>query len=198
MFWAAGGACDHGPHERPALADPRVRRQPIQVRAIGANTVELVGCDRAVYSAINAVGVKFHARRAGWCVAGSASGCGRRDGVARVPSLPAGSDVVSRRNGLRDKWRVAVLVNPDIDAETRAMLLVLHSWMTDNGRVSVPRQRLADMFDVDPRRITERIKRARDAPAARQGRGRIPGPNIHLRRGHTDRKGGCNPATFLA
>jgi hypothetical protein len=71
--------------------------------------------------------------------------------------------VVSRRNGLRDKWRAAVLVNPDIDGETRAMLLVLHGWMTDNGRVSVPRLRLADMFDVDPRRITERIKRARDA-----------------------------------
>ena len=71
--------------------------------------------------------------------------------------------MVSRRNGLRDKWRAAVLVNPAIDGETRAMLLVLHSWMTDNGRVSVPRQRLADMFGVDPRRITERIKRARDA-----------------------------------
>ena len=70
---------------------------------------------------------------------------------------------MSRRNGLRDRWRAAVLVNPGIDGETRAMLLVLHSWMTDSGRVSVPRQRLADMFDVDPRRITERIKRARDA-----------------------------------
>jgi hypothetical protein len=71
--------------------------------------------------------------------------------------------VVSRRKGLRDKWRAAVLVNPDIDGETRAMLLVLHDWMTESGRVSVPRERLADMFDVDPRRITERIKRARDA-----------------------------------
>jgi hypothetical protein len=26
MFWAGGGACDHGPHERPALDDPPVRR----------------------------------------------------------------------------------------------------------------------------------------------------------------------------
>jgi hypothetical protein len=26
MFWAGGGACDHGPHDRPALDDPRVRR----------------------------------------------------------------------------------------------------------------------------------------------------------------------------
>jgi len=70
---------------------------------------------------------------------------------------------VSRRNGLRDKWLAAVLINPDISGETRAMLIILHSWMTDNGRVSVPRQRLADMFDVDPRRITERFKQACDA-----------------------------------
>jgi hypothetical protein len=43
------------------------------------------------------------------------------------------------------------------------MLVVLLDWMSDTGRVSVRRDRLADLFAVDPRRITERIKRARDA-----------------------------------
>jgi hypothetical protein len=26
MFWAGQATCEHGPHERPALDDPRVRR----------------------------------------------------------------------------------------------------------------------------------------------------------------------------
>jgi hypothetical protein len=26
MFWAGQGTCEHAPHERPALDDPRVRR----------------------------------------------------------------------------------------------------------------------------------------------------------------------------
>lgn len=64
---------------------------------------------------------------------------------------------------MRDRWRAAVLTTTDIDGETRAMLVVLLDWMSDTGRVSVPRDRLADLFAVDRRRITERIKRARDA-----------------------------------
>ena len=64
---------------------------------------------------------------------------------------------------MRDRWRTAVLTSTDIDDETRAMLVVLLDWMSDTGRVSVPRDRLADLFAVDRRRITERIKRARDA-----------------------------------
>jgi hypothetical protein len=39
--------------------DPPRRRKTIQVRAIGGNTVEFVGCDRAVYSVIRALDVKF-------------------------------------------------------------------------------------------------------------------------------------------
>ena len=68
-----------------------------------------------------------------------------------------------RRGGMRDRWRAAVVTSTDIDGETRAMLVVLLDWMSDTGRVTVPRDRLADLFAVDPRRITERIKRARDA-----------------------------------
>jgi hypothetical protein len=71
--------------------------------------------------------------------------------------------VVRRRNGLRDKWRAAVLVNPDIDGETRAMLFVLADRMTDAGRVSVTRKYLADIFNVHERRISDRVRRAVDA-----------------------------------
>jgi hypothetical protein len=55
--------------------DPPPRRQPIQVRAIGGNTVEFVGCDQAVYNAIHTLGVKFMRARQGgaWLVPQSAA-----------------------------------------------------------------------------------------------------------------------------
>jgi hypothetical protein len=64
----------------PVLADGRAdpidpprrkrRRQPIQVRAIGANTVEFVGCDTAVWSAIDRLDAGFMRSRLGgaWLV----------------------------------------------------------------------------------------------------------------------------------
>jgi hypothetical protein len=42
-------------------------------------------------------------------------------------------------------------------------MLTLATMMTDAGTVSVPRQQLADMLGVDPRRITDRIGEARQA-----------------------------------
>lgn len=55
--------------------DPPPRRRPIQVRAIGKNTVEFVGCDNAVYDAIHTLGVQFMRARAGgaWLVPQSAA-----------------------------------------------------------------------------------------------------------------------------
>lgn len=66
------------------------------------------------------------------------------------------------RAGIRDKWLGCVLV-AQIDGETRALLLLLYHYMTERGRVSVPQAVLADLFQVDPRRIKERMRRARDA-----------------------------------
>ena len=63
------------------------------------------------------------------------------------------------RAGIRDKWLGCVLA-AQIDGETRALLLLLYHYMTDHGYVSVPRAVLADLFQVDERRISERIGRA--------------------------------------
>lgn len=66
------------------------------------------------------------------------------------------------RAGIREKWLPCVCA-AKVDGETRALMLVLYQYMTERGRVSVPQAVLADLFQVDPRRIKERMRRARDA-----------------------------------
>lgn len=63
------------------------------------------------------------------------------------------------RAGICDRW-LAVVLAARIDGETRALLLLLYHYMTPHGYVSVPRAVLADLFQVDERRISERISRA--------------------------------------
>ncbi len=66
------------------------------------------------------------------------------------------------RAGLRERWLLCVAA-ADVDCEVRALLLVFYRFMSDAGRVSIPREALAELFDCDERRITERIARARKA-----------------------------------
>ena len=67
---------------------------------------------------------------------------------------------MSRRNGLRDRWRPIVLRTDAIHDACRVLLLVLHDRMTPAGYVSVPRPELADILDVHEQRITERVAEA--------------------------------------
>ena len=66
------------------------------------------------------------------------------------------------RTGICDRWLARVLA-AKIDGETRALLMLLYHYMTPHGYVSVPRAVLADLFQVDKRRISERIGRAVEA-----------------------------------
>lgn len=71
--------------------------------------------------------------------------------------------MVSGRRGLRARWRAEVVRSPRITDSVRVVLLVLAEHMTDAGYVSVPRSRLAAELNRSPRRITERIEKAREA-----------------------------------
>lgn len=55
--------------------DPPARRATIKVRAIGKSTVELAGCDRAVYDAITTQCVRYHRADGGgaWLIEQSAA-----------------------------------------------------------------------------------------------------------------------------
>jgi len=62
------------------------------------------------------------------------------------------------RRGLRDRWRDEhVIPHKEIGDACKVLLLILAGRMTDRGAVSVPRDQLAAMLDVDPRRITAGI-----------------------------------------
>lgn len=65
--------------------------------------------------------------------------------------------------GLRDRWREIVLASPHITDSVRVVLLVLADHMTDHGYVSVPRSTIARTIHRSPRRVTERLERAREA-----------------------------------
>jgi hypothetical protein len=67
-----------------------------------------------------------------------------------------------RRKGIRERWLLAV-ATADLDCEARTLLHVLYAYMSDAGYVSIPRDALAELFGCDPRRITERMARARKA-----------------------------------
>ena len=71
--------------------------------------------------------------------------------------------MVSRRTGLRDRWRMVVLASPHITDSVRVVLLVLADHITDRGYVSVPRSTIAETISRSPRRVTERLEKARDA-----------------------------------
>ena len=68
---------------------------------------------------------------------------------------------MSRRDGLRDRWRDDhVIPHRDIGDACKVLLLVLAARMTNAGYVSVPRRDLADLLGVHPQRIAERIATA--------------------------------------
>jgi hypothetical protein len=56
-----------------------------------------------------------------------------------------------------------VISSARISDSVRVVLIVLADEMTDTGYVSVPRQRLAALLNRSPRRITERLEKAREA-----------------------------------
>lgn len=65
---------------------------------------------------------------------------------------------MSRRNGLRDRWRDEhVIPHKGIGDACKVLMLVLATRMTERGAVSVPRDHLAKQLDIDPRRITAGI-----------------------------------------
>jgi hypothetical protein len=64
---------------------------------------------------------------------------------------------------MRQRW-VECVVRARIDGETRALLLFLALHMSDRGTITGwTRDKLADVFDVSPRRIAERFQRAQKA-----------------------------------
>jgi hypothetical protein len=80
--------------------------------------------------------------------------------------------MVSRRAGLRDRWRDDhVIPNREIGDACKVLLLVLASRMTDRGSVSVPREQLAKELDVHPQRITDRISEAKRTGLLQQAGG---------------------------
>jgi DNA-binding Lrp family transcriptional regulator len=69
--------------------------------------------------------------------------------------------MVSRaRSGLRDRWINTVFADGSISDACRVLLLFLARHMTDAGRVSVPRETVADELGIQPRRVTARITEA--------------------------------------
>jgi hypothetical protein len=97
--------------------------------------------------------------------------------------------VVKRgRAGLRDRWRVEVLRTKSVPDACRVLLLVLADHMTDAGYVSIPQATLAQILDVHPRRITERVTQAKRANLLHQRGGYsgrtseyialLPGPKV--------------------
>ena len=67
------------------------------------------------------------------------------------------------RDGMRARW-IECVTRARIDGETRALLLFLALHMSDRGLVTGwKRDRLAEIFDVSPRRIAERFHRAQEA-----------------------------------
>ncbi len=70
---------------------------------------------------------------------------------------------MNRREGLRDRWRATVLRSPHITDSVRVVLLILADHMTEKGYVSIPRTAIADAIGRTPRRVTERLEKARDA-----------------------------------
>lgn len=71
--------------------------------------------------------------------------------------------MVSRRAGLRDRWRdQAVIPNTEIGDACKVLLLVMATKMTDRGYLAgVSREHLAETLGVHPRRIAERIDTAK-------------------------------------
>jgi len=82
---------------------------------------------------------------------------------------------MSRRDGFRDRWRVEVIRSARISDSVRVVLIVLAGRMTDAGYVSVPRTELSALIGRSPRRITERIEKAREAGYLDQVRRGRPG-----------------------
>lgn len=67
------------------------------------------------------------------------------------------------RAGMRARW-IPVVVQADVDGETRALLLFLALNMGDHARFSGPtRADIAAVFGVSERRIAERFQRAQNA-----------------------------------
>lgn len=63
------------------------------------------------------------------------------------------------RRGIRDRWRTAIYAAVDLSHAARVGLLLMGERATDGGVISVPREHLAAVLGVAPRRITAYVKR---------------------------------------
>lgn len=61
---------------------------------------------------------------------------------------------------LRDRWRAQVMVAYNINDGTRVLLLAMADRMAASGRVSVPRQQLAETIGRSPAQVASRINAA--------------------------------------
>lgn len=75
---------------------------------------------------------------------------------------------------VRGRWRAEVLRSSAITDSVRVLLVLLADHMTEGGRVSQPRSRLAEQLGRSERRVAERIEAAIDAGLlTRVERGRV-------------------------
>lgn len=109
------------------------------------------------------------------------------------------------RAGLRDRWVGHVFRDREISDGCRVLLLYLAERMTDAGRVSTPRDQLAEALGVDPRRITARITEATRAGLLSKRGGGWKGrtaeyeallPKVAAERLPSPAIGGGSPSTF--
>lgn len=71
---------------------------------------------------------------------------------------------MSRVRDVRERWITEVLRTDAVTDGCKVVLLAMSRHMTDRGRVSWPRERIAaDVGLKTPQRVTNRIKEARDA-----------------------------------
>lgn len=96
---------------------------------------------------------------------------------------------------LRSRWRREVLRTHALTDTTKLLLVVLTDYMDPRGEVSIPRDKLADQLDRSPRRITERIKAARDAGFLDTVSRAYPGHTAVYVATFPSRNGGRNVAT---
>ena len=68
----------------------------------------------------------------------------------------------------RDVWHAEVLRTKAIPDACRVLLLVLAERMSDGAYVSISQKALADLLDVDTRRISGRVTQAKRAGLLRQ------------------------------
>ncbi|MGY1778769.1 hypothetical protein [Geodermatophilus sp. SYSU D01036] len=71
---------------------------------------------------------------------------------------------MSRAKDVRERWIAEVLRTEAVNNSCKVVLFAMYRHMTEAGRVSYPRERLAaEVGFKNPQRVTDRIKEAKDA-----------------------------------